>query len=114
MSEADKIPLLKNRTIRWIWFGALLIFPIFLWIVPGDYFDDGEVILCPSRFLFDIECFGCGITRGVMNMHHFDYENALFHNKLSPIIYIALVVLWVIWVKENAQELGIIKKKTTA
>ena len=44
-------------------------------------------------------------------MHHFDYENALFHNKLSPIIYIALVVLWIIWVKDNAKELGLLKRK---
>ena len=112
MSEAGKIQTSNNQPLRWIWLIALLAFPIFLWIVPGDYFDEGKVILCPSRFLFDLECFGCGITRGVMNMHHFDFENALFHNKLSPIIYLGLVVIWFIWVKDNLTSLGLLKKKT--
>ena len=82
------------------WLIILLLTPIVLWILPASFFDgEGGIILCPSRFLFDIECFGCGMTRAIMHFHHFEFEDAVFYNQGSLVIYPALVIIWGIWVK---------------
>ena len=88
----------NNKTVQKIWLAALLILPIILWILPGDFFDDSGFIICPSRAFFDIECFGCGMTRAVQHMHHFQYDDAVFYNTGVLAIYPALVIIWGLWV----------------
>ena len=106
-----KIPqfLDDNPPVRWLWLIALLLFPIFLWILPSDFFDSSDLILCPSRLFFGIECFGCGITRAIMHLHHFELEDALFYNLLSVVVYPGLIGIWVSWVYKNLKALGLIK-----
>ncbi len=96
-----------------IWFAALLIFPFILWILPGDFFDNDGIVLCPSKLFFNIECYGCGITRSVMHMHHFQFDDAIFYNALGVIVYPGLIVTWTIWVWKAGKRLNIfpIKKK---
>ena len=93
------------------WLVALLIFPVVLWTLPGDTFDDSEVIICPSRAWFDIECPGCGMTRGVMHMHHAEVAEALYYNFGSPFIYPVLIALWILLVYRTLVRLEIIKGK---
>ncbi|WP_235297165.1 DUF2752 domain-containing protein [Portibacter marinus] len=81
-----------------IWLLLLIIFPILLWILPSSFFDGDGLVLCPSRLFFSIECFGCGITRSVMHMHHFEFDDAVYYNVLGLVIYPALIVLWCYWV----------------
>ena len=99
-----------NPPARWLWLIALLLFPIFLWVLPSDFFDSSNMILCPSRLIFGIECYGCGITRAVMHMHHFELEDALFFNVLSVVVYPGLVVVWCTWVFKNLKALGLIQR----
>jgi hypothetical protein len=79
------------------WLLALSLFPLLLWVLPASFFDKTGFELCPSKFFFDIECFGCGITRAVMHLHHFDWREALYYNGLVVVVYPALVVTWIIW-----------------
>jgi len=66
--------------------------PFFLLFLPVDYFDSGESI-CPSKRFFDIECLGCGLTRGVMHLLHMDFVGAWEFNFLSyPIVLIGVLV----------------------
>ena len=95
---------------RWTWLIALLIFPIVLWILPADFFDNGKIILCPSKLLLGIECGGCGITRATMHLHHFELENALYYNPLVVIIYPLLIGIWCSWVYKNSKELDLLKR----
>lgn len=88
-----------------IWFTLLLVAPILLWILPADYFDSGQS-LCPSQMIFSIECFGCGITRAIQHLHHFEVEEALFYHTLSPLIYLFLAYLWFKWIAQAASRLG--------
>ena len=88
-----------------IWLGLLLILPIILWILPGDFFDGEGLSMCPSRLFFGIECFGCGITRSVMHMHHLQFGDAVFYNTLGLIVYPALIIVWIIWVRAAAKRL---------
>jgi len=72
---------------------AILAVPFVLIFLPIDYFDHGEAI-CPSKRFFDIECLGCGLTRGVMHLIHFDFSGAWEFNKLSFPILIVLGMTW--------------------
>ncbi len=89
----------------------LLLTPIILWILPSDFFDNSDVVLCPSRLFFDIECYGCGMTRAVMHMHHLEIEDAIYYNYGVVAIFPALVFVWVVWVMNAARRLGILKAK---
>lgn len=100
----------NNKTIQWIWLLMLLLTPIVLWVMPGDFFDNGKVILCPSRFLFDVECFGCGMTRAVMHMHHLEIEDAIYFNLGSVLVYPALIAVWVLWTYKAARRLGFLDR----
>jgi Protein of unknown function (DUF2752) len=84
-----------QKFYNYFWLGLLLLFPIVLWVLPADFFDNGPP-LCPSMLLLGVECPGCGLTRGVMHLMHFDFENALFYNTLS---FLALPVLFGIWAR---------------
>jgi len=86
-----------NKNVQRLWLLALLLVPIILWILPGDFFDDGELIICPSRFLFDIECFGCGMTRAVQHAHNFQWDDAIYYNTGVLAIYPALICVWCLW-----------------
>jgi hypothetical protein len=98
------MPLIKfiNPATRYKWFNTLwiimlLIFPILLWMLPSDMFDNTGVELCPSKAFFDVECPGCGLTRATMHLHHFEWQDALYYNYAIVVIYPALVILWFWW-----------------
>lgn len=100
--------LLHRKPFQFIWLLILLAFPIALWIMPSTSFDESEVILCPSRAFFGVECFGCGLTRGVMHMHHAEVDDAVYFNLGSPFVYPFLIGLWLVWVYKAAGRLEII------
>lgn len=84
----------------------LLILPVGLWLLPSDFFDDeGGPALCPSRLILDMECQGCGLTRAVMHMHHFDPAGALYYNAGIVVVYPLLLGLWV-WLLYRAFRLA--------
>ena len=88
-----------QKTINLAWLCLLIMAPIVLWMLPADFFDsEGGLIICPSRALFNVECLGCGMTRAIMHFHHFQFDDAIYFNRGSFVIYPALVVLWAVWV----------------
>jgi hypothetical protein len=72
----------------------LASFPLVILATPIDYFDEGQIV-CISRLLLDKECPGCGITRAMMHLSHFDYKSALYFNKLSFIVLPLLIYLYI-------------------
>lgn len=88
-----------GKTLNSVWFAALMLTPIILWILPADIFDKTGYELCPSQMFFNVECFGCGITRAVMHLHHFDWETAFYFNYGVVWVYPFLVFLWYTWSK---------------
>lgn len=72
-----------------------VITPVVLLLLPIDFFDKGESI-CLSKVIFDLECYACGMTRGIMHLIHFDFSGAWAFNKLS---FIVLPLLFPIWLK---------------
>ena len=98
------------KKLEIVWLSMLLIFPFVLWILPSDFFVEGHV-LCPSRFFFDIECLGCGMTRAVMHLHHFELEDAIFYNSGVVLAYPFLVLLWGYWTYKSYQRVKANKQK---
>lgn len=71
-----------------------IITPFVLWLLPTDYFDNGES-LCLSKILAGVECYACGLTKATMHFVHFEFEDAWNFNKLSFIVVPMLFPLWV-------------------
>lgn len=69
----------------------LILIPIVLLILPADFFDKGESI-CLSVFLFDIECYACGLTRAIQHLIHFDFSIGYEYNRLSILVFPFLIV----------------------
>jgi hypothetical protein len=100
----------KKLLLARLWLAALLAAPIVLWILPSDFFDNGEIITCPSRLFFDIECLGCGMTRAVMHMHHLEFADAMYYNTGVAVVFPALVLLWLYLVRKAAQNSGVLER----
>lgn len=109
MIETNLQPKAFPRWLQISWLIALLAFPIILWVLPADHFDEGES-MCPSVVFFDTECFGCGSTRAVQHLHHAEIADALYFHQLSPLIYAFLVFLWFTWTYHTAARLGLLGK----
>ena len=53
--------------------------------------------MCLSRVFFDLECWGCGMTRALKHLICLDFETAWGFNKLS---FLVLPILALGWGKE--------------
>ena len=73
----------------------LLLGPLILFFLPSDYFDQGQSV-CLSVVFFDLECYGCGMTRALMHLIHFEFFEAYEYNKLVILVF-PLLFLW--WLK---------------
>ena len=71
----------------------LILIPIVILILPADFFDKGKSI-CLSIFLFDIECYACGLTRAIQHLIHFDFSIGYEYNRLSILILPLLIVYY--------------------
>ncbi len=83
----------KKKLIHQLKIGGLLVIPLILVLLPAGFFDEGQSV-CLSVLLLDMECYGCGMTRAVMHLLHFDFQAAWSFNKLSFIVFPLLVFLW--------------------
>ena len=83
-----------KRILYKIYLWLLLIAPVVLLLLPIDFFDGGQSI-CVSTLLFDQECYGCGITRGVHHLIHLDFNAADEYNKLSFLVLPVMIYIWV-------------------
>lgn len=72
--------------------GLFAILALVLLILPADYFDEGQSI-CVSVLLFDVKCYGCGMTRAVQHLIHLDFAAAAEYNKLVFIVFPLLVFM---------------------
>ncbi|UPT68754.1 MAG: DUF2752 domain-containing protein [Sphingobacteriales bacterium JAD_PAG50586_3] len=68
--------------------------PLVLLVLPADFFDNGQTV-CLSVLLFNIKCYGCGITRAVQHLIHFDFATAWEYNKLVVAVVPLLLIVWV-------------------
>ncbi len=82
-----------RKVFFYIFNSIIVVSPFVLLFLPVDFFDNGES-LCLSQQLAGMECYGCGMTRAVMHLIHFDFSGAWHFNKLSFIVTPMLFPLW--------------------
>ncbi len=88
----------------------LILFPFLLFMLPANYFDNGNSV-CLSQYLAGKECFGCGMTRGIMHLIHLDIEEAFAYNMLSFIVLPLLAVIWIQWIVKELKICILLKNK---
>lgn len=81
-----------KKTVAYLVFIVLFIMFMVLLYLPANYFDEGQSI-CISVLLFDIECFGCGMTRAIQHLLHLDLSGALYYNKFSFVVFPLIIFL---------------------
>lgn len=59
--------------------------------------EPGHYPICPTRFLFGIDCPACGMLRGTHDLMHGDLAGAADHNILIFAVYPIMIALWVHW-----------------
>ncbi len=89
--------------LSWLKVVILLGVPITLLILPSTFFDSGETV-CLSHLIFDMECYACGLTRAVMHMIHFEFQEAWEFNRL---VVVVLPLAFLIWLQWLLKEFGI-------
>jgi hypothetical protein len=72
---------------------VFLIFPLLLYLIPLEWFCKQHSV-CIIKNIFDIECYGCGITRAVLYGLHFDIQKAINYNKMVVIVFPILIYIW--------------------
>lgn len=94
-----------KKVLDWATLLFLLLTPLFLLVLPADYFDTGQTI-CPSKRLFNIDCPGCGMTRASMHLIHFDFDSAVYYNALCFVVVPILAFFWIKWTIITAKSIG--------
>jgi hypothetical protein len=97
------------KLIQYIKLVLLILIPITLIILPANFFDNGKSV-CLSVILLDIECYGCGITRAIMHLIHFDLEEVLYYNILSFIVLPILIYTWQDLLRGTIKRLKLMEK----
>jgi len=92
---------MKLKDPRWsmILLCGWCLLPLGLWMLPASFFDQGQVV-CLSRLLFDLECWGCGLTRAVQHAVHGEWAIAYEFNRLIVLIGPLLIVLWLKYLRQ--------------
>ena len=91
--ERKSFKLIITQYCKTLFFVFLLSIPNCLIALPENFFDTGKSI-CISVMIFDMECYGCGMTRAIMHIIHFDFQRALDFNRLGFVVFSLLVMLW--------------------
>lgn len=82
-----------KKYLKWAALAIWLALPVFLLLMPADWFDHGTSI-CPSQLLLNRDCPGCGLTRAVQHTIHFEFAAAFQFNKLIVVIFPLLVMVY--------------------
>jgi len=76
----------------------LSMMPIILIVVLVDQIAiDENLPNCLFKYFLGIECWGCGMTRAILELCKFNLQGALALNSLSPIV---LILIFLIFCKE--------------
>ena len=76
----------------------LLLIPFVLLALPADFFNSGQSV-CLSVVIFNKNCYGCGMTRAIQHLLHFQFTEAMAFNKLSVLVFPTLSLLWALEIK---------------
>lgn len=85
--------LKQTRTYKQLQLFILTFAPVGLFFIPVAWLNQQHSI-CLYKNITGNDCFGCGITRAVLSILHFDFSTAFHYNKLVVIVFPLLVYVW--------------------
>lgn len=71
-----------------------LLLPVVLYCIPLEKVLHGHTI-CLFHNLFGTDCYGCGMTRALFSLLHFDFGAAWGYNRLVVIVAPLLLYLYI-------------------
>ena len=77
----------KIRIIR-----LILYVLAFIYLLTSEVKDEYSFIFCPTKKIFNFDCYLCGMTRAFISMFHLNFKTALIYNPLVIIIYPLLII----------------------
>jgi len=83
----------NNRHFRILKIAVILLIPAVLFIIPFDWISEQNSV-CLFKNITGHECFGCGMTRAVLSVIHFRFEDAIHYNKIVTIVFPLLIYIW--------------------
>jgi hypothetical protein len=93
--------------------GVYIVAPIFLLLLPVDYFDHGQSISIFEWIGVD-GYYSKGLTKACMHLLHLDIRGAASFNKLSFVVLPLIVGLWTMGFLREVRLLRHILKTTSA
>lgn len=75
--------------------GCYLTLPVILFAIPLEWITRGGPTICLFKNLFGTECYGCGMTRALFSLLHFDFPAAWAYNRLVVIVAPILAYLYI-------------------
>lgn len=78
-----------------IYFGCLLALPVVLYLIPIRWITDGGPTICLFKNITGHACYGCGITRAIFSLLHFEFATAFAYNKLVVVVAPMLLYLYI-------------------
>jgi len=84
----------NNKLIRILVITGILILPVILFIIPFDWVREQHSV-CLFKLVTGNECYGCGMTRAVLSVIHFRFEDAIHYNKMVTIVFPLLIYIWI-------------------
>jgi hypothetical protein len=94
MENTKKLSKARNFNIDKGMLVVYILVPISIFLLPMNFFDSDTTVVCLSRLLLDMECWGCGLTRSVMHALHGDFSGAWGYNKLIVVVLPLLIAVW--------------------
>lgn len=76
------------RIIRIIFY-ALAVLYLLISQVKSEY----SFIICPTKRLFNVDCYLCGMTRAFISMFHLNFKQAIEFNPLVVVFYPLFVLI---------------------
>lgn len=82
------------------------LIPVILTFIPIDLLNQGKTI-CLYTNLTGISCPGCGMSRAIISLTQFQFEEAWRYNHLVVVVAPLLFYLWVKWGYARLRELKV-------
>lgn len=83
----------NSRQFRILELTGIFLIPVLFFVVPLDWVKEQHSV-CLFKMVTGNECIGCGMTRAVLSVFHFRFEDAIMFNKLVIIVFPLLVFIW--------------------
>jgi len=85
---------MKNKTIThcFLKLSVILLAPIIIILTPISIIENKS--FCLYTNLFGFHCPGCGMTRAIFSIMHFQFNNAIRYNRLVILVFPILIYYW--------------------